>query len=116
MKKYAAFAASVAISGAMLVGCGGDDDFCDSVSQDDFDMFTNLDPNDPDAMSEAADRLDELAADAPDDVKGDFEAAAEGFRQIADAEGDPAALQEIDSEALTTAGENITSWGNENCE
>lgn len=95
MKKYAAFAASVAISGAMLVGCGGDDDFCDAGE----DIIGS-------SEAPSADQLQDLADEAPDEISDDIQL-------IVDAQADPASA---DPAALTEASDNITAWGEENCE
>ena len=95
MKKYAAFAASVAISGAMLVGCGGEDDFCNEAE----DIVGS-------SKIPSGDQLQELADSAPDEIADDFQA-------IADAQADP---QSADPEALQEASNNIQAWGEENCD
>jgi hypothetical protein len=70
----------------------------------------------------------ELAAAAPDDIKGDFETLATYMSTVAEAlEGydpasgqapDPSALAKLaalDSTAATTASTNIATWVQENC-
>lgn len=116
MKLYQSAVVSTALCAGMVAGCGGgDDDFCDAATGEDISLFSSVDPNDPNSLNEAADRLDELAGDAPDDVKGDLEVARDAFRQLAEADGDPEALAEIDAAALTEAGTNIQTWEEENC-
>jgi hypothetical protein len=94
MKKYAAFAASVAISGAMLIGCGGDDDFCDSAA-------------DLGSQSEAPSQedLQSLADDAPDEIKEDIQT-------LVDAAADPASA---DQGAVQDAVANLDEWDQDNC-
>jgi hypothetical protein len=94
MKKYAAFAASVAISGAMLVGCGGEDDFCGDAE----DIVGGSIPS--------GDQLQELADAAPDEIQDDFQV-------LADANADPASA---DQAAITEASDNIAAWGEDNCD
>jgi hypothetical protein len=106
MKKYAAFAASVAISAAALVGCGGDDDFCSAAPEG----LESPDPSDPEAMQDLADELSDAAGDAPDEIQGDVETVADAFQQMAD--GNAA---DIDSAAVQEAANNITEWDAENC-
>jgi hypothetical protein len=106
MKKYAAFAASVAISGAMLVGCGGNDDFCDAAPEG----LESPDISDQGSMQDLADELNAVAGDAPDEIKGDVETVADAFQQIAD--GNTANL---DQAAVQEAANNITEWDSENC-
>lgn len=95
MKKYAAFAASVAISAAALVGCGGEDDFCGEAE----DIVGGSSAPDADA-------LQDLVDSAPDEIKGDFEVLAE-------ASSDPASA---DAGAIEEASSNIAAWGEDNCD
>lgn len=106
MKKYAAFAASVAISAATLVGCGGDDDFCDAAPSG----LESPDVSDTDSMQNLADELDDVAGDAPDEIKGDVETVADAFRAIADGN-----MGDIDQGAIQEAATNISDWEDENC-
>ena len=92
MKKYAAFAASVAISAAALVGCGGEDDFCGEAE----DIASNA----------SGDTIQELADSAPDEIADDFQVLADGM-------ADPAS---VDQAALQEAQSNIEAWGNDNCD
>lgn len=92
MKKYAAFAASVAIGAAALVGCGGEDDFCGQAE----DIAANS----------GADSLQKLADEAPDEIADDFQV-------MADAMQDPAAA---DQGAVQEAQANVEQWGNDNCD
>jgi hypothetical protein len=94
MKKYAAFAASVAISGAMLVGCGGDDDFCDQAT----DLASQ-------GSMPSSDELQDLAESAPDEIKDDVQT-------LVDASGDPA---NADAAALQEAASNLKQWDKDNC-
>jgi hypothetical protein len=95
MKKYAAFAASVAISAAALVGCGGEDDFCNQA--EDFGSSGEM----PDS-GEIADFVDS----APDEIKADVQT-------LVDAAQDPTSA---DEGAITEASTNLEEWGNENCD
>lgn len=106
MKKYAAFAASVAISGAMLVGCGGDDDFCDAAPEG----LANPDLSNQESMQDLADELNDVAGDAPDEIKGDVETVAEAFQQMADGN-----TGDIDQAAVQEAASSISSWEEDNC-
>ena len=92
MKKYAAFAVSVAIGAAALVGCGGEDDFCGQAE----DIAANS----------GTDSLQELADEAPDEIADDFQV-------MADAMEDPASA---DQGAVQEAQHNIEEWGNDNCD
>jgi hypothetical protein len=95
MKKYAAFAASVAISAAALVGCGGEDDFCGDAEDI---VGANQIPS--------GDQLQELADSAPDEIQDDFQV-------LADANEDPTSA---DPAAVEEASANIQSWGEDNCD
>ncbi|GAA1145403.1 hypothetical protein [Ornithinicoccus hortensis] len=96
--------ASAALLFPTLAACGGNDDFCEVGEDIDSSMF---DPNDPAA---AKDTMQDLADQAPDEIKGDFEVMVEQLELM---ESDPAS---IDTAALSEAAENITTWGEENCE
>jgi hypothetical protein len=95
MKKYAAFAASVAISAASLVGCGGgDDDFCG----------TSEDLEGQQEMP-SSQELQDIVDDAPDEIRDDVQT-------VFDALEDPASADQAEAEE---AGENIDAWIDENC-
>ncbi|USQ78454.1 hypothetical protein [Ornithinimicrobium faecis] len=97
------------VAAAMLVpaltACGGDDaqEFCEAGEELDSAAF---DVSDPDA---AKDLLQDLADQAPDDIKGDFDTMVE---QLELASSDPAS---IDTTAVTEASANIEEWTTENC-
>lgn len=97
------------VAAAMLVpaltACGGDDakDFCEAGGELDAAAF---DVSNPDA---AKDMLQDLADQAPDDIKGDFDTMVE---QLELASSDPAS---IDTTAVTEAATNIQEWTTENC-
>ena len=92
MKKYAAFAASVAIGAAALVGCGGEDDFCGQAE----DIAANS----------GADTMQKLADEAPDEIADDFQVIADSLEDPTSA--DQGAVQEAES--------NIQAWGDDNCD
>lgn len=96
MKKYAAFAASVAIGAAALVGCGGgDEDFCGQ--SEDLEGQQEM---------PSSDELQDIVDDAPDEIRDDVQT-------VFDAIEDPATA---DQAAVTEAGDNIDAWISENCE
>ena len=82
-------------------------------------------------FEKAADALDEIAENAPDEIKDDFEVLAGFMREYLEAVGDidltsetpdPEDIQKlqefaesIDQARLTEAGENIQAWAAENC-
>jgi hypothetical protein len=89
MKKYAAFVASVAFSGAMLVGCGGEDDFCAEAKDVGAQALQGGDVD-----------LQDLVDKAPDEIKDDYEVIMDG--------GDQQAMQD--------AAANIATWTQDNCD
>ena len=111
MKKYAAFAASVAISGAMLVGCGGNDDFCSSVSEDEAESFMSA-GTDPDAAQEASDKLNDIVGDAPDEIQDDVQTLADFYGTLAEGE----TPSQDEATKVSSAGQSLVDWASENCE
>lgn len=87
----------------VMVACNGGDAqaFCDSQA-----TLEDLDPSD----AEAADRLSELADEAPDEIAEDVQTVADGLEAVNAGEQpeDPAAIQE--------AAQNVQDWVDENCE
>lgn len=104
MKRAFAGVLSAALLFPTLAACGGEDDFCEVGA--DLDS-ADIDPSDP---ASAKETMQELADQAPDEIKGDFDVFIE---QLELAESDPAS---IDAAAMQGAVENITAWGEENCE
>lgn len=97
------------VAAAMLVpaltACGGDEasDFCDAAADLDTAAFDMSDPEGATGI------LQDLADEAPDDIKGDFDTLIE---QLDLATSDPAS---IDATAAQESSTNITSWMSENC-
>lgn len=104
MKRALVGVVSAALLFPSLAACGGDDDFCEVGG--DLDS-SDMDPSDPAA---AKDTMQELADQAPDEIKDDFEVMVEQLELV---ESDPTS---IDAAAMQEAVENITTWGQENCE
>lgn len=85
-----------------FVACSDDAQaFCESEA-----ALEDLDPSD----AEAADALNDLADEAPDEIEEDVRTVAEGLEQVNAGEqpDDPAAIQE--------AAQNVQDWVDENCE
>jgi hypothetical protein len=93
-------------------------------------VFSSGTPDSGD-FEKAADALDEIAENAPDEIKDDFEVLAGFMREYVEVVGDidvtsetpdPEDIQKlqefaesIDQARLTEAGENIQAWAAENC-
>jgi hypothetical protein len=115
--------------------CGGDDDddaagggggansFCDKARDVD-SRFNELESSfsgdeipSKEVFDQAADTLEDLAGDAPGEVKDDLQTIVDGVRQIADVFGkvdlsDPSALTDpANADALQEMGEKMESIG-----
>ncbi|WP_157552641.1 hypothetical protein [Jiangella gansuensis] len=119
---------SVLGAGAMalaLTACGGDDssEYCDLITdtEEDFSSALSGDPTDPensDVMQDLADRMNEIADAAPDDVQGDWEYAAEAFQAFTEIDPeDPASLEGMEQYAdMDTRMQNISDQVSEECD
>ncbi|MDQ3913837.1 MAG: hypothetical protein M3323_00685 [Actinomycetota bacterium] len=99
---------------ALSAACGGDDEgggsaqaFCDN--QEEMDA---IDTADPEAMAEA---IDELAADAPDEISDDVQLIADTLQDL-DEVDTPEEAEALNSSELQEASERIEEWVDENCE
>ena len=101
MKRLTSMLASTVIAASLLTGCGGgSDEYCDTLksTQDDFEDFEASDFSNFDEFTE---RVDELADDAPDEVKDDWKVLADAFNAFVDAL-DEAGLEPADLEGLAS--------------
>lgn len=123
--------AGIALTTAIaLTACGGGSAgaFCDDMEALE-EEFGGLDPSsamtDPESASQT---LGDMATalegvDAPEEIAGDLDTLTSALTAIADAsEGmadDPQAaaeaMQNIDIQGLTTAGQNLDAYTNDNC-
>ncbi|HEV2756855.1 MAG TPA: hypothetical protein VG318_13895 [Actinomycetota bacterium] len=109
---------------AVLAACGGDDGggseaggsdggggdaqaFCSKQEE-----LDSLDTADPEEMSAA---IDDLVADAPEEISDDIQLIADTLEQLQDASS-PEDLEGVDTDELEAASERIESWVEENCE
>lgn len=104
---------------AVFAACGGDDGGGSASGGDDAQAFCNkqedlesLDTADPEAMAKA---IDELVADAPDEISDDIQLIADTLEQLQDIDT-PEEAAELDREELEAASERIEKWVDENCE
>jgi hypothetical protein len=107
---------------AMFAACGGDDGGGSASGGDgggDAQAFCNkqedlesLDTADPEAMAKA---IDELVADAPEEISDDIQLIADTLEQLQDIDT-PEEAAELDREELEAASERIEKWVDENCE
>lgn len=105
MKRVTSVLAATVLGVSLLSGCGGDDGgggggdgYCDALkaTQKEFENFEDADFS---SFDEFTDRADELADDAPDEVKDDWKVLAAALTEFVDAlEG--AGLEPEDLEAL----------------
>src|SRR5690625_5129878 len=87
--------ASAALLTFTLTACGGSD-YCDLIdsADDDIGQLSTEDIADPEALGPAADRLQEIANAAPDEVADQWQTMADAFQALVDAEGDMTAIDE----------------------
>jgi hypothetical protein len=121
--------AATLLGASLLTSCsGGTDAYCDTLkdTQKDFDDFQASDFSN---FDEFTDRVEELADDAPDEVKDDWEVLEKAFKGFVDAL-DEAGLEPedleglangelpegVDMEALSSAMEEAQALGGEEFE
>ncbi|WP_114906029.1 hypothetical protein [Ornithinimicrobium murale] len=95
------------VAAAMLVpaltACGGSDsDFCDQ------EVGADIGINNPAAAKEA---LQDAVDDAPDEIKDDLQLVVDSLDDL-----EAGNLEDVDTDGLTEASNNIQSWYEENCE
>ncbi len=102
MKRLTSMLAATAFTASLLSGCGGGgtDEYCDTLesTQKNFDDFESADFSN---FEEFTDRVDELADNAPDEVKDDWKVLADAFNAFVDAL-DKAGLNPSDLEGLAS--------------
>lgn len=102
MKHTVVLVAVATLFSGMLTACGGDSDsaaYCDALKDAKSD-FSTLETGDFGKLDEAIDQLHELAADAPDDVKDDWETVDGALTDLQDA-FEEAGLELSDLEGLS---------------
>ena len=129
MKRISSLLAATVLGAGLLTGCGGGTDaYCDTLedTQKNFEDFEAADFSD---FDEFTDRVDELADEAPDEVKDDWKVLSEAFNAFVDAldeaglePGDLEGLasgeipEGVDMEALTEAMTEAQALGGEDFE
>jgi hypothetical protein len=110
MKRLPAALAAIAfVSAGVLTGCSGGDgsDYCNRVRDNaDSDTLDNLDPSDPDALKTFISEAKKLQADAPDEVKDDYDSVIAAFE-------DPTSA---DAAKVGDAVEAIQAYDEDNCD
>ncbi|MDQ4024000.1 MAG: hypothetical protein M3217_00695 [Actinomycetota bacterium] len=99
---------------ALFAACGGDDGgggdaqaFCDKQEE-----LDSLDTADPEAMAQA---IDELVADAPEEISDDIQLIADTLEELENVDT-PEEAENLDTEELEAASGRIEDWVDENCE
>jgi hypothetical protein len=102
VKRISSMLAATVIGASLLTGCsgGGTDEYCDTLeeTQNNFEDFEAADFSN---FDEFTDRVEELADDAPDEVKDDWKVLADAFKAFVDAL-DKAGLEPADLEGLAS--------------
>ena len=110
MKRLPAALAAIAfVSAGVLTGCSGGDgsDYCNRVRDNaDNDTLAKLNPSDPDALKTFIAEAKKLQADAPSEVKDDYDAIIGAFQDPTNA----------DVTKVGDAIDNIQSYDEDNCD
>jgi hypothetical protein len=99
VKRLTSMLAATAFTASLLSGCGGGtDSYCDTLesTQKNFDDFESSDFSN---FDEFTDKVEELADEAPDEVKDDWKVLADAFKAFVDAL-EKAGLEPADLEGL----------------
>jgi len=124
--------AAVAVTGLGLTGCGGGgstEEFCALE-----DEFANIESGEA-SLNDARDAVEQLQEAAPDEISEDVDTVADAFTDYLDAleeaGADPddaaaavpeqteevqAALERLQSEEVTEAGDRVNTFVDENCQ
>jgi hypothetical protein len=101
VKRLTSMLAVTAFAASLLSGCGGGtDSYCDALesTQKDFEDFEAADFSN---FEDFTDRVDELADEAPDEVKDDWETLGDALKAFVEAL-DKAGLEPADLEGLSS--------------
>lgn len=118
LKTTAALLGAAALT-LSLGACGGGGEYCDLIESADSLDFASSEAPDADAMAEATDKINEIAAAAPSDVKEDWETMASAFEAFAEMGDDPSAMDEdalAQLEDMEAASTNVTENVKEECD
>ena len=110
MKRLPAALSVIAfVSAGLLTGCSGGDgsDYCNQVRDNaEDDTLDNLDPSDPAALKTFISEAKKLQADAPEEVKSDYDAIISAFQ-------DPTSA---DAAKVSDAVDSIQKYDEDNCD
>ncbi|WP_372734639.1 hypothetical protein [Nocardioides sp.] len=86
MKRLTSLLAATVLGASLLTSCSGSstDDYCDSLKSAEQD-FADFGEANFDNFDDFIDRVDDFAADAPDEVKDDWKVLADALEAFADA-------------------------------
>jgi hypothetical protein len=103
-----------------LVSCssgGTDDAYCESI-EGSTDIFDVHDFNDPEAIGKSLARVEDIAAEAPDEVADDWDMLRDFLRKVRDASenDDPGAVAELDPSGLSEARSAIEKHAMDECD
>jgi hypothetical protein len=101
VKRLTSMLAATAFAASLLSGCGGGtDSYCDTLesTQKNFEDFESSDFSN---FDEFTDKVEELADEAPDEVKDDWKVLADAFKAFVDAL-EKAGLEPADLEGLAS--------------
>ncbi len=105
MKRVLTGAVAAALLVPALTACGGSDDakeFCEK------EVAADLDMNDPAAAKKA---LQDVTDDAPEEIKDDMQMIVDAMDAL-----ESGNIEDVDTDGLTEASENLQTWYEENCE
>ncbi len=105
----AALAAGVLVSLGALTGCSGGDgsDYCNRVRDNaENNTLDNIDASSPDGLKAFLAEAKKLQADAPDEVKDDYDAVVSAFENPT----------KMDPTAVTKSIDSIQKYDEDNCD
>ncbi|NPC96472.1 hypothetical protein [Nocardioides sp. zg-DK7169] len=103
MKRIGILAATAVLGTSLLSGCGGGDDYCDTLS-DARGEFSAVGSGDIDSFDDFRDVTSDLADSAPDEVADDWETIEKAFNDLESAMDDAGVNME-DLDQMSESGE-----------
>jgi uncharacterized lipoprotein YehR (DUF1307 family) len=113
LRRTAGIASAAALTFA-LAACGGGSEYCDLIEQANED-FSGSNPmeaiSDPEQLAEFQESFQGIADAAPEDAQAAWQATADVFQILVDADGDLTAIDPADAEAMAGMETDMTELG-----
>lgn len=109
LRPIAGIATAAALTFA-LSACGGGSEYCDLLESADSELndLSAESLSDPEALSDAQSRFQEIADAAPDDVQETWQNAADAIQLLVDADGDFTSIDPEAAEELASMDSDMT--------